>query len=92
MRRGTCPKCNGSEVYAARNGVNADHRVGIRPHVEPGFRGMLVPHQTQELWNYLCGACGYVEAYLIDDAALGFVRQKWLRVPTAPPPDAAPAG
>ncbi|QYG95072.1 hypothetical protein HC251_23330 [Iamia sp. SCSIO 61187] len=82
MRSGTCPKCGGTEVYAARNGLGlGEHsRVGLRPHIEPGFRGALVPHQTNDLWHYLCAACGYTEAYLHDDQAMAFVRQRWVRV------------
>ena len=92
MRRGTCPKCDGSEVYASRNGLGlgSGSRVGLRPHIEPGFRGMLVPHQTEDVWHYACAACGYVETYVIGEQALAFVRQSWAPVPVVPPaePDA----
>jgi ribosomal protein S27AE len=83
MRDGKCPKCGSAEVYASRNGlgVGEGFKVGLRPHIEPGFRGMLVPHQTDGLWQFLCGRCGYVEMYLLDDQALAFVRERWVRVP-----------
>lgn len=96
MRRGTCPKCDGSEVHAARNGLGFGDgsRVGLRPHVETGFRGMVVPHQTTDVWTYVCAACGYAETYIIGEQALAFIRQSWPRVPVVPPaqPDAPGRG
>lgn len=82
MRSGTCPKCQASEVYAARNGLvlGDTNRTGLRPHLEPGFRGAARIHQTDGLWHYVCATCGYVEAYLHDEAAVAFVRQSWVRV------------
>jgi len=92
MRRGICPQCDGSAVYAARNGLGlgTGSRVGLRPHIEPEFRGAAVPHQTEDLWHYVCAACGYVETYVIGDQALAFVRRNWAPVPVVPPagPDA----
>jgi predicted nucleic-acid-binding Zn-ribbon protein len=87
MRDGTCPNCSGTEVYAARNGMH-EHLVHIRPHLEPSFRGAVRPHPTQDLWQYVCVACGYVETYLHDGDALEFVRQRWMRVTPPPPPPA----
>jgi predicted nucleic-acid-binding Zn-ribbon protein len=82
MRSGTCPKCGGTEVHAARNGLSIGeyHRVSIRPHAADGFRGALVSHQTNDLWHYLCAACGFSETYLHDEEAMAFVRQRWVRV------------
>jgi hypothetical protein len=93
MRDGTCPKCRGTEVYAARNGLGLGEgwEVGLRPHLEPGFRGAVMRHRTNDVWNYCCAACGYVETYLIDAAGIGFVRQSWARVPVAAP-EPPPAG
>ena len=97
MRDGICPKCRGTEVYAARNGLGIGDGfvVGLRPHLEPGFRGAVRPHQTNDVWNYCCAACGYVETYLIDPAGMAYVRQSWPRVPVVtsdPPAGAQPAG
>ncbi|HEX7135310.1 MAG TPA: hypothetical protein VF228_22235 [Iamia sp.] len=82
MRSGTCPKCAGTEVYAARNGlsIGQHYKVGLRAHIEPGFRGTMVPHQTNDLWTYICATCGFSETYLHDEAAMAFVRQRWVRV------------
>jgi hypothetical protein len=84
MRDGICPKCQGTEVYAARNGF-VEFRLPIRPHLEPGYRGVAPTHLTEDLWWYVCATCGLSEAYLHDPAAIDFVRQRWVRV-TAPPP------
>jgi hypothetical protein len=85
MRDGTCPKCSGTEVYAARNGFT-EHLHHIRPHLEPSFRGMARPHPTRDLWAYVCASCGFSETYLHDGAAIDFIRQSWMRVtpPAAP--------
>jgi len=82
MRSGTCPKCSGTEVYGARNGLSIGEyfQVGIRPHLEDGFRGVAATHRTNDLWHYICATCGYSETYLHDDAAMAFVRQRWVRV------------
>ena len=83
MRDGTCPACGGTEIYAARNGIALGEyaHVGLRPHVDPGFRGMLQQHQTEGMWSYLCAGCGLVEFRLQDPLAVDFARANWTRVP-----------
>lgn len=82
MRSGTCPKCGGTEVHSARNGLSLGqhYKVGLRPHTEPGFRGALALHPTNDLWTYVCAGCGSSETYLHDEQAMAFVRERWLRV------------
>lgn len=82
MRTGTCPKCAGTEVYAARNGLGSgEHaKVTIRPMLEPGFRGIAPRHVSDDVWVYTCAACGYTETYVHDEAAVAFIRQHWVRV------------
>ena len=89
MHDGTCPSCRGTEVYAARNGLDLGEglRVGLRPHVEPGFRGAFALHQTDGVWTYTCATCGLTELRVHDPTALDFIRQRWVRVQ---PPAAAP--
>lgn len=85
MRNGVCPRCAGREIHAARNGLGQGSvdglRVPVRPHLEPGFRGIVVPHLTNDLWHYACLSCGLIETYLLDPAALDYVRRSWLRIP-----------
>ena len=86
MRDGTCPKCGGGEVYAAANGlaIGGGTQAAIHAHIEPGFRGMRNRQMTNGLWQFACAGCGYVEVYLLDELALGFVRQNWVRVQQQP--------
>lgn len=82
MRDGVCPSCNGTEIYAARNGVDFGEfgAVGLRPHLELGFRGAVSLHQSHEVWAYVCAECGLFEFRLHEPAGIEFVRQNWVRV------------
>ena len=46
MHEGVCPSCAGTEICAARNGVDSGEcgAVGLRPHLELGFRGAAAVH------------------------------------------------
>ena len=78
LRRGKCDKCGAEAVHAARNGINvgSSHDTGFRPHIEPGFRGMLVTHQG-EAWQYVCTSCGYMEWHVLDPGTIEFVKRSW---------------
>ncbi|QLY28668.1 hypothetical protein [Nocardia huaxiensis] len=83
MRHGHCPKCSASTVYAAQNGLRLGehpHAV-LMPHTGPGFRGMVQGHNTTGLWQFVCTTCGYLETYVLDPAAIGFIQQRWTPVP-----------
>lgn len=86
MREGTCPSCGGTEIYAARNGVALGEfaTVGLRPNLDPGFRGAVRPYASDQFWAYLCAACGLVEFHLHDEGGVEFVRQNWARIPVQP--------
>jgi hypothetical protein len=78
MRRGTCDKCGSETVNAARNGINVGTTMhtGIRPHLEPDFRGMVRTH-SGEAWQFVCTTCGYLEWHILDPASLEFIRGHW---------------
>ena len=82
MRKGTCPRCRATEIYAARDAVESG--LALRAHIEPGFRGMR-PQVAVHPWSYLCATCGLLDTYVLDAEPLAFVRQAWLRVPPATP-------
>ena len=86
MHDGTCPSCQGTEVYAARNGLalGENVRVGLRPHIDKGFRGAIRTHLTDDVWTYACASCGLVELRIHDPVATEFVRQRWVRVQPQP--------
>jgi hypothetical protein len=85
MHEGVCPSCTGTEIYAARNGVALGENlyVGLRPHLEPGFRGAVRLHQSDQIWSYVCATCGLMEQRLHDPAAVEFIRATWVRVKSA---------
>lgn len=72
MKSGTCPKCGGQFVVGDLNlrqqnvrGVpNQD--VGVTMYA-PGSR---VPTSYHETSAWACGACGYLELYLVDPNAV----------------------
>ncbi|MET8005682.1 hypothetical protein [Nonomuraea glycinis] len=70
-------------MHAARNGLGLGGaaRVGLRPHIDPGFRGIASPHNTEDLWTFACTNCGYTETYVLDPEALDFIRRTWPPVP-----------
>jgi hypothetical protein len=82
MHTGTCPSCDSTEIYAARNGLGFGEGayVGIRPHIPDDFRGAASLHRTKDVWSYLCASCGLIEHRLHDRAALDFVEATWTRV------------
>lgn len=94
MRDGRCPKCGQTTVHAARSGLRLGEYpwVFLYPHVEPDFRGVLHGHRCDGLWQYVCVSCGHLEMYVIDEAALAFVRGGWLPVPASPPEEAPAPG
>lgn len=83
MRNGTCDGCGGTEVYAVANGLdfNTGTRVALHGYIPPGFRGVRPHHMSDGVWQYLCAACGKLEIYVFDGAAIDFVRRHWVRVP-----------
>jgi predicted nucleic-acid-binding Zn-ribbon protein len=85
MRWGTCVKCGATTVRAAENGIAmGGTAVGLRPHLAPGFRGMVRPHQAN-LWTFACTTCGYVEFHPLDPPTLAWITQNWLEVPPTSP-------
>ncbi|MFD0359848.1 hypothetical protein ACFQZZ_00050 [Nocardia sp. GCM10030253] len=55
------------------------------PAIEPGFRGIRQGHNTHGMWQFICTTCGYLEMYVIDPEALGFVARTWSPVPVVGP-------
>lgn len=85
MRDGRCTKCGAATVRTARNGIELSEsqpNAVLRPHLEPGFRGMVRNHRA-DVWAYVCLTCGYLELGLYDPAAIAFVTDKWAPVPVA---------
>lgn len=83
MRNGTCIKCGNATVHAARNALSLGgrHSASLYPQIEPGFRGIVTGHQTDGIWQFACGTCGYFEMYVLDAEAIAFIRQAWRLLP-----------
>jgi hypothetical protein len=84
MRDGTCTKCGAETVHAARNGIsNNSSWTELRPHLEPGFRGIVRAHRG-EAWQFACTSCGYLEWHVLDPATIEFIARSWGRVAPHP--------
>lgn len=68
-------------MRAAANGITmGGSSTALRPHLEPGFRGMVRQHQA-DLWAFACTTCGYLEFHLLDPPTLAWLGQNWVPVP-----------
>lgn len=70
MKSGTCPKCHSSKVFSG---------AGI-PLKKGPFGSNSIPiglTSMAALDNYVCGECGYVEAYISDQTKLAEIARKW---------------
>jgi predicted nucleic-acid-binding Zn-ribbon protein len=70
MKRGICPKCGSTEVYA---GTNVSFKSGT-------YSSNAIPvtfWHYAPLDNYVCADCGYVESYIADVAQLERIRENW---------------
>ena len=75
MKRGDCPKCGSSEVYAGTE---------VFPKSGP-FTSNAIPVSLTTmapLDNYVCAACGYVESYISRREDIEAIRRKWPAVNT----------
>jgi hypothetical protein len=53
------------------------------PHREPNVRGVAMGHNTEGIWQFVCGRCGYLEMYVLDANAIAFIRSSWPLVPSS---------
>ena len=72
MKNGQCPKCNSSDVFNKERGV----LYGTGLVISTGGLGL----PSQEFESYVCTNCGYFENYIVDQAKLIQVKEKWTRV------------
>lgn len=70
MNSGTCPKCQSSNIFKKKNGIN--HHKGIHVYTSTmTFPSSFVSH--------VCADCGYFENYIDDRAKLADIASKWER-------------
>jgi predicted nucleic-acid-binding Zn-ribbon protein len=80
LKDGLCVKCGSNEVYfdpVAGDLVtigNTNAALNVIP-VKRGFFSSSVA----VLDNYVCGRCGYVESYILDNRKLQEIVQNWTR-------------
>ncbi len=74
MKRGTCPKCSGRDVYEIAEVLTPDYSssnmhnpLTLTSHygtvVSTGFFGDNLGRATVGVSAYVCGACAYTELY-----------------------------
>lgn len=74
LKDGTCPRC-GSD--AVRSGAAIADKAG-----DLGANRIPInAKHSVDLDNYTCLACGYIESYIGDRAALQRIAAEWDRVP-----------
>lgn len=81
MRRGTCVKCQNATVIAARNAISdQSSHTPMWPHAEGRRRGMVRASQNQ-VWQFACTTCGYLEWWVLDPETLADMQSSWVAVP-----------
>lgn len=70
MKRGICPKCGATEIYAGTEVFNKSGSYSV--NTIPVTFWNYAP-----LDNYVCGECGYVESYIADAHQLRRIRENW---------------
>ena len=71
MNSGTCPRCQSSNVFKKRKGVNYDRGVYV-------YTGIMT--SASPFVSYVCTGCGYFENYITDRDKLADVAAQWQRV------------
>jgi hypothetical protein len=71
MKSGTCPKCQSSNVFRKKKGINYSRGV----YVYTGAITRVSPHVS-----YACADCGYFENYITDRDKLADIVDEWERV------------
>lgn len=78
MKNGKCPKCNSTNVFMNRSGVEwAD---------EGGWISIWMGSPNERLGkqsyydSYICVDCGYFENFILDKDILQEVQTKWTKV------------
>jgi hypothetical protein len=75
MKKGKCPKCGSSEIFAAHD----------LPLKSGPFGSNSIPISLTSmaaLDNYVCVGCGLVERYVADEEKLREIAKKWRPVIT----------
>jgi len=73
MHNGHCPQCNSSDVFKKKRGVFFGNGVFS---VNTGGLVLL----GTDFESFVCANCGYFENYIVDNAKLQEIREKWTRV------------
>lgn len=73
MLNGKCPCCNSTEVYKKNNGITSGDK-----YIYVHGLSMLTP-RTQKM-TFVCTQCGLYENYILDEAILKKVKDKWEKV------------
>jgi hypothetical protein len=78
MKNGKCPKCNSTNIYENRRGIDWGSK---SQWIEIWFG---TPDSRTNSWadfdSYVCIDCGYFENFILDREALGGIQTKWKKV------------
>ncbi len=78
MKNGKCPKCNSTNIYMNRRGIDW----GSKSQWIEIWIG--TPDSRTNSWSdfdsYVCIDCGYFENYILDHEALREIQAKWKKI------------
>ncbi len=77
MKDGICVKCGFNDVYFNPKAGEMMNPYGI--NAIP-VKLTVFTSSTAVLDNYVCGQCGYVESYILDNRKLQEIARTWVRV------------
>ena len=78
MRSGKCPKCNSTNVFMNKRGIDYGGGWGWL-EIWMGSPDEASNRQS-DCDSYICSDCGYFENYIVDKEILHEVQTKWTRV------------
>ena len=76
MKDGICSKCGSNEVYFNPKTGELMNQYGV--NTIP-IKGGIFGASSAVLDNYVCGRCGYVESYILDNRKLLEIVKNWTR-------------
>jgi hypothetical protein len=77
MKNGKCPKCNSTNVFMNRKGI--EWGGGWWLEIWMGNLNERSSRQS-DYDSYICADCGFFENYILDKNVLNEVQTKWTKV------------
>lgn len=69
IRQGMCPRCHANTIYTDGTWHNRQPE-----------QIWIAPHTLTRVTHFVCQSCGYMESYVLDEAARAELDRHWLRL------------